>query len=753
MRLRSFFQVLVIGLTAFSCGSPEEKSVQDENLYMVELLAEKHAIVKPEEITFYFNTKRAEVLDSIRKQKRNNFDDYISFTYWYLRETLNSGATEKCIEEIMQFKDELKSNNRTLDEQWDYFFQRLLAVSYIRMGEQVNCLVNHTASSCILPVSGSGIHTNKAGSQAAIDIIEGLIDDYPEDLELIWLLNICYQTIGGYPDDVPKSYLIPEKSFTNQSTIDFKQFQDVAPHLGVATKGIAGGSIVEDFNNDGFLDLVATSSGTLLEDQMRLYINDGKGGFIDKTIESGLAGLVGGLNCVQTDYNNDGWVDIFVMRGGWFDKWGKHPNSLLRNNGDGTFTDVTKASGLLSFNPTQTVAWADFNNDGWLDLFIGNESSAPPGRRRAFASKIHPAEFYVNQKDGTFKNIAEEKGLDFKMMIKGVSTIDINNDNLPDLYISVNNGPNKVLVNEGDFNFEDVTRSLRMDQPFSSFPVAVFDYDNDGFEDLLVAGYISSSKSLAHETAYEFLGNEPKAALPILYKNKGDGSFEDVTNAVNLNHTIYAMGCNFGDLDNDGFIDIYFGTGNPDFESIVPNRMFRNVEGEYFEEVTFSGGFSNIQKGHGISWGDLDNDGDEDIYITMGGAHEGDIYQNQLMLNPFESNNWINIQLTGEESNRKAIGAKVHLVTSLGQHIYRKVSSGASFGANSYDLEIGIGKADKIDLMEVTWPKTGAVQRFESIEPNQHIELIESKQEIRKRAIQQITFKTQMAANQDMNHE
>lgn len=131
-------------------------------------------------------------------------------------------------------------------------------------------------------------------------------------------------------------------------------------------------------------------------------------------------GYVGGLNAVQTDYNNDGFADIFIMRGGWFGKWGQHPNSLLKNNQDGTFTDVTAEAGLLSFHPTQTAVWADFNNDGWLDVFIGNESTEMPSRLRTARGKFHYPEFYVNQRNGTFKNVARIKGFDFTGLIKGL---------------------------------------------------------------------------------------------------------------------------------------------------------------------------------------------------------------------------------------------------------------------------------------------------------------------------------------------
>lgn len=722
-----------------ACDSEKGKTAQERNQYMVSLLAERHSEVSPSEITYYFNEKRAQVLDSMRQFKKKNFQEYVSFSYWYFREVLNSGFTEKAIEEIEAFNLEIAEADKQLDKQWDYFYKRLQALSYIRLGEQQNCLINHSSASCILPIANAGIHQLKTGSETAIQIIEPLLEDYPEDLELVWLLNICYQTIGEYPTSVPSKYLIAPAAFENENRT-LKAFIDRAPNLGVATKGISGGSIVEDLNNDGYLDIVASSSGVTEKDQLKIFFNQGDGTFIDKTEDSGVSGLFGGLNCMQTDYNNDGLIDLFILRGGWFGQWGQHPNSLLKNNGDGTFTDVTEKAGLLSFHPTQTAVWRDFNQDGWLDVFIGNETTATSTIGRAARGKVHASEFYVNQKDGTFKNMAADAGLEFKQLIKGVTALDGNNDGLEDIYISIMGGANKLMINQGNLKFVDQAKALNLTEPLVSFSTGSMDYNNDGFDDLFVSAYTTSNNPLAHEITFELQGNSPTAALPKLYKNNGDGTFTDVTESTGFLKSIYGMGFNYGDLDNDGYLDLYFGTGDPNFESIIPNRMFRNVEGEFFEEVSFTGGFSNIQKGHGISWGDMDNDGDHDIYITMGGAHEGDVYQNQLLINPNEDNNWINIQLTGTKSNRKAVGAKVHLVTSLGQHIYRTVSNGASFGGNSYALEIGLGKSESIELLEVIWPRKNAKQVFKDISVNQAIEILESNDEITSRALTHVNF-------------
>ena len=196
--------------------------------------------------------------------------------------------------------------------------------------------------------------------------------------------------------------------------------------------------------------------------------------------------------------------------------------------------------------------------------------------------------------------------------------------------------------------------------------------------------------------------------LPKLYHNKGNMVFEDVSLKMGLNEVAFTMGCNFGDINTDGYLDFYLATGNPLYQAIVPNKMYLNMEGRKFEDVSYSGGFGNIQKGHGVSFGDWDRDGDEDIYAVIGGAYDGDYFYNTLFDNPNEHNyNWVVLKLEGTSANKAAIGARVAIsVQENGQErkIYRTVTSGASFGANSLQLEVGLRKASTINKVVVTWP-------------------------------------------------
>lgn len=179
------------------------------------------------------------------------------------------------------------------------------------------------------------------------------------------------------------------------------------------------------------------------------------------------------------------------------------------------------------------------------------------------------------------------------------------------------------------------------------------------------------------------------------------------------------MGSNFGDIDNDGFLDFYLGTGNPVLKSAIPNKMFKNMNGKRFLDVTSSARVGNLQKGHAVSFADLDNDGSEDIFIKMGGAYIGDAYQNSFYLNPGQNNNhWINLTLSGTVSNKAAIGAKIKVTFNdqdTERSVYRDVNSGGSFGSNPLRQHIGIGQATTIKKIEIKWPVTGKLQVFENV--------------------------------------
>ncbi len=726
--------IFVLGLMISGCGGQEsgvDSSLPEGTRRMVARLQKIVDDIDPK-TNIYANEERLRYFRSLKKPISRQ--DQIMLEARIAQELLYAGYN---IEAVLSFEklDKMFARNPFIyHPRLVSAVKDLLAISWLRLAEQENCIERHSSESCILPIRGKGIHVVERGAEGAIRVYEEILRKNPRDLNAIWLLNIAYMTLGRHPDQVPEQWRIPVEVF--DSDYDIKRFVERAEAYGLDTKGLAGGSIMEDFDNDGFLDIMVSSWGP--KDQMRVYRNNGDGTFSDYTEAAGLMGLTGGLNMIHADYNNDGFADVLVLRGAWLGKDGHQPNSLLRNNGDGTFTDVTEEAGLLSFHPTQTAVWGDFDNDGWLDLFIGNETVGKFSWENlniggeAITNDASPCELYRNNGDGTFTNIAKQAGVDYVGFVKGVTAGDFNNDGWLDLYISRLDGDNALLQNMGKGNkgvvtFENIAARAGVQEPRQSFPTWFFDYDNDGWLDIFVSGYSAS----AGDIAADYLGLPTKGEKPRLYRNRGDGTFEDVTKKVKLDKILYTMGCNFGDLDNDGWLDFYVGTGDPDYRALMPNRMFRNDRGKVFQDVTTSGGFGHVQKGHGVAFGDLDNDGDQDIYAVIGGALSGDVFQNALFVNPGHGNRWLTVRLRGVQSNRAGIGTRirVRVVEKGGERdIYVVGGSGGSFGASSLQQEIGLGQAERISELEIYWPASGTKQLFRDLDVDQCIEVVEGEE-------------------------
>jgi hypothetical protein len=622
----------------------------------------------------------------------------------------------------------LKENR--VDIRYINHVNKLLAIAYMRLGEQENCLGKNNSESCILPIQGEGIYDLTRGPKTAISLYKSILETEPTDMETIWLLNIAYMTLGEYPAGVPAQYLIPERAF--KSGKEVAPFKNISNDLNLATVALAGGSCIEDFNKDGFLDIMVSSWG--VNDQVQFFVNKGDGSFEDRTAETGLLGITGGLNMVHADYNNDGFSDVLVLRGAWFMDQGRIPNSLLRNNGDGSFSDVTLEAGLFSKYPTQAATWADFNNDGWLDLFIGNEAG----------DKIDvPCELFISNK-GKFTNVTDQANLGtIRGVVKGVTSGDLNNDGFTDLYISIMGKNNILMLNKGiaaNTNhplFEDFTAQTGVTGPLTSFPTWVWDFNNDGKLDIFAGSYDLANPKVAANMAKHFLEEDYNPSQVYIYENKGQGKFEEVSSKMGITEPAYVMGSNYGDIDNDGSLDFYLGTGAPNYSAVVPNKMYKGNNGKSFEDVTASARLGHIQKGHSISFGDFDNDGDQDIFHVLGGAFEGDVFKDAFFenTNNNNNNNWITILAEGTTSNRSAIGALIQVFCSdeKGKQriFHHRVSTGGSFGSSSLQQEIGIGKAQTIDKILVKWPNAQqSVSEYNNVITNRFIRLKEGVNEV-----------------------
>lgn len=713
--------VAVLGILIFSCQENQsnllgvnetDDSRFTGNRKMSQLLDSLNSAANFQ-TNYYLSGKRAEYLLR-NKPSFNSGKEAITWHLKYAFELLNSGNAVGTIEVLQTFlKDFTGSDSEKLQIRAFKPLYELLAVAHLRHGEDENCVANHNSESCIVPLKGNAIHQKRSGSEQAMKLYAMLLEAYPDDVQIRWLFNIAAMTLGEFPQGVPEKYRI-DLSALDVKTVTFSPLKNAASELGVDVKGLSGAGIIEDFNGDGFMDIFASSYG--INDNVSLFFSDGKGGFVDMTDSSHLRGITGGLNAKQVDFNNDGFVDILLLRGAWLDEGGEWPNSLLRNNGDGTFSDVTFQAGMASsFYPTETAAWADVNNDGWVDVFIANENNT---------KNAHPCELFINNGNGTFTDKAKQWGMDGNFgYAKAANFADFNNDGWMDLFLGCLGQPNYLFMNRGkqpngDIKFENIAKKAGVTFPNMSFPAIVVDFDHNGYPDILSTSFpLDRLDYVAQDVGEEILGIPNKVEKTKLFLNRGNETFKDVSKAWNIDKMIYAMGFNAGDLNNDGWVDVYAGTGAFAFTTLVPNRVFLNRQGKGFDEVTTLSGMGHLQKGHGIGFGDLDNDGDQDVYVTLGGAVEGDDAHNALFVNENGQNNWIRIDLVGK-GNANSVGARVRILAVMPsgakQYFYHTVGDGGTFGSNSLSLEIGLGTAKAVDEIRIDWPGR-AQEGFENI--------------------------------------
>ncbi len=722
----------------FSCSEPSAGAVESQDVSRAEtqqMIDELKAISQdrsdPE--MWHLNADKARAYEKASAETQD-VGQQISLRYKAAYEWLNAGDYNRAIQLLGTIDKFVTERNVNLPPQVAISLKQALGIAYLRKGEIENCIKHHNEYSCILPIVKDGKHIEQDGAASAKKIFTELSEVYPNDPQIHWLKMISEMALGEYAGtgDAPAAVSLPAMA----SDIDYPRFRDKAMGLGLGVNDIAGGVVIDDFNGDHYLDIICSSYG--LDDQLRYFENDRSGGFVDRTMAAGLDGMLSGLNLVQADYDNDGHLDVLVLRGAWLGKYGNHPNSLLKNLGDGRFVDVTRSAGLYSKYPSQTASWADFDADGYIDLFIGNEHSSAIDA---------PCQLYHNQGDGTFIELASAKGISVNDFIKACSWGDVNNDGYADLYLSSVVGDNYLFVNGGptkDFKFQNVAGALGVQEPKLSFPCWFFDFNQDGWQDIFVSGFdFSQFESAAGQVAKDFLGLETQAELPRLYINDGNGGFTERSEAVGIDKVVYTMGCNFGDINNDGFPDAYLGTGTPDFKALIPNKFFLNDGGKKYLDITSSAGLGHLQKGHGIAFGDLDLDGDQDIYHVLGGSYDGDNFMNALFENPGNDGNWIRLKLIGNKANRSAIGARLKIVASnsSGQSkiFFNRVSSGGSFGANTLWVEQGLGQYSMIENIEVTWPG-GAKSSYSNLESSAHYIINQSKTEVQKLSLSAIEF-------------
>ncbi|MDW8353243.1 MAG: FG-GAP-like repeat-containing protein [Bryobacterales bacterium] len=549
----------------------------------------------------------------------------------------------------------------------------------------------------------------RMGSYAeAARMFRAAVQTRPTLLDL-WLLQLAAEQSGGA--DRASVFPLREERF-DPSDPPRLRFTDIAPELGINRRDGNGTCAWGDYDGDGDLDLFTAGSGHFVA----LFRNEG-GKFRDATEQAGLARVPSGYSLNLVDYDNDGRLDLYVSLNGWS---GPYPNRLLRNLGDGRFQDVSRQAGLADPGSGFVSLWGDLDHDGWLDLVVANgvlkDGSVP--------------QIYRNNGDGTFANVTRRAGLeeppDWGAI--GIALGDYDRDGDLDLFVNgLGNGPNRLYRNNGDFTFTNVTDRAGVAQaPHNGFVAFFFDYNNDGWPDLLttsLAPWDAVLQGLTRQFSVpSAAGVHPDATR--LFRNNRDGTFTDVTFSARLYYPAGTMGAGVADLDNDGFLDIYLGTGDPSLSRLEPNRLFRNNGDGTFTDLTFFAGVARPgKKGHGVCFVDFDEDGDLDLYAQQGGHYPGDAAENVFYRNERGSeNHWLGVELVPARGNRFAVGAQL-LLQAGNWTLHREVKGSEGFGSTSpYRVHFGLGPHRRAERLEVRWPG-GSSQEFRDIEANQIIQI------------------------------
>jgi hypothetical protein len=613
-----------------------------------------------------------------------------------------------------------------------------LALSYMRQAEAVNCLAplqgghaghaDHRAGSyCTLPLRRT--HADQEPSRQAARVLERLLDRWGDGADgrlYRWLLNFSYMTVGGFPGQVPPRYLIRtpfvdafygQEAARRQRKYSWLRFEDRARELGVENYGTGRGIAVEDFDGDGDLDLM--SSGSF--GGISYFSNEGGARFANATAGSGLELVKQPMATSITDYNGDGRPDLFVV----------YPYThyhLYANRGDGTFADVTRESGLLDAKPEGTIAtswmssWGDIDNDGDLDLFLGNWAFRVPFLEGLPASERLDSKLFRND-GGRFRDVTAEYGLARRLEdrhVIGVAFGDYDRDGWIDLYYTgPMPGTSSLLRNVSGKRFEETGA---LDWHESGFTAAFVDVDHDGRLDIFHGGNSDARTAVTQAVFGERL-DDYRSGRSVILHQRPDGRFEPWIDAFEGGKlAMGSMGSSFGDLDNDGCTDFYLGTGNPEPWFILPNLMFRGEERAgrctgRLENVSMLNGFANVQKGHGISFFDFDGDGDQDIYTSLGGMWPADPWVSQMFVNESRTeNSWVKIRLRGRKSNRVGAGSRIEVraVAADGSRIVRTyhMDGKTGFGSAPYLAHVGLGRAERIEEVRVTWLGSGCAGRY-----------------------------------------
>ena len=535
---------------------------------------------------------------------------------------------------------------------------------------------------------------------------------------------------------IPNGNGQPSVTFTDvteESGVTFRH-EDGRSYKKYFVETLGSGVALFDYDNDNAVDIYVVngtnldSSDAVPEAMNRLYRNDGTGRFVDVTEASGVGHRGYGVGVCVGDYDNDGWLDMYVTN--------FSANVLYRNNGDGTFTDRTAAAGVQALDWSAGCAFADVDADGDLDLYVANYvnfsvETHTPCRVNGILVYCSPRVydgvkdiFFLNNGDGTFTENTENAGFDnLAARGLGVTFGDYDVDGDTDLYVANDADANFLYNNDGNGQFREQSQfsGVALSEHGlveNGMGVAFADYDNDTWLDLAVTNFQHQTNTLYHSDAGEFFT---------------DQTYSSGTGDVSLPYL--AWGVNFFDFDHDGFQDIFVANGHiHDNVTLIDssttyaqlNHLFWNNGNGTFTDVTAESGpgLALQRSSRGSAVGDIDNDGDLDLVVSNVGKRV-DILRND---GGHRSGNWINLKLVGTVSNRAAIGTRVLLKVGA-DHQVREVQSGSSYlSQNDLRLHFGIGTQKKVEL-EIRW-QNGTVQRFEDVPINRFLKIVEGDNQI-----------------------
>jgi hypothetical protein len=440
-----------------------------------------------------------------------------------------------------------------------------------------------------------------------------------------------------------------------------------------------------DYDQDGYLDLFVSNFGT---PRNFLYHNNGDETFTRVDSAPITTDIMSAEGCVWADFDNDGDLDLFISTG-----LGAN-DVLYRNEGGGVFTRMTNIPPVLTLGSSRGCAWADYDNDGWVDLFVANEKNS-----KNFLFHNNGGNGFTRILTGP---IAMEIGNSY-----GCCWGDYDNDGYPDLFVAYNGGRSFLYHNQGNGTFLKVTNGVIATNIANSASGAWGDYDNDGYLDLFVAN----------------LGQKN-----FLYHNNGDGTFTSITNSGIGQDVSYSWGGAWADYDNDGYLDLFVANGQPNGTG-VKDYLFRNAGDGTFTKVVRGSLVSDNAAGDGCAWGDYNNDGFMDLFVSNINGQNNLLYRNNG-----NSNHWLTVQCKGRVSNAAAIGARLELITDIdGKSVrqIREISGGSGYGSQD-DLRahFGVGQATNIASLLIRWP-SGIVQDFANLAVDQFLIVREPPQLLR----------------------